>query len=435
MPDTYIPDTYVPDTTPPSSDSGSSSDTGPAPQSTPEPAVQLAPVADTQSSGAQTLELTAAQLNALLAESVNGVMVMLVSGNLNSLQINVPLSWFMNNEGATLLVYNAGLGLLAITSENMIELAALSYDGVGGVTMQIHGKTLTFSPDTIISYNMDRGSVILTVLANGETIYWYIYDSPVILGIPGNTGGNTNPDLWVVTETFADGSEKIIARSQIRDGLVYAMVNSEGTYEIKYNAVQFSDIFDGTTEDWVKSAVTYMAARGIVAGIGNEMFASDRPITRAEYITMLMRTMDYNMAEYPDMPFDDIDPESWYYEHVCVAAALGITLGVGEGQFAPERYITRQEMFTLTYNALTRFYLMFPADEDPEDDFNGIDGVAAYALRAVMSMIDAGLVTPLEGSVNPHGASTRAEAVLFLMNVINYIVPDYSELLNPVTED
>ena len=373
----------------------------------------------------QTLALDADALDALFENAVDGVMVMVIEGDLTSLQIDVPLSWFMENLGATLLVYNANLGLLAITSENMIELAVLAYEGTGGVTVVIHGREMTFNPDTIISYKMVKGSINLAVTANGNTLDWYVYDSPVILGIPGNLA--VNADLWVAVETLGDGGEKIIPRSQARDGLMYALVNSEGTFKVKYNEVFFEDIENG----WMESAVQYMAARGIVKGVGDNLYMPERTVTRAEYTAMLMRAMDYQMSGYDPAPFSDVLPDSWYYEYVCKAAALGITVGIGGGRFGPDNIITREDMFTLTYNALTKFWLLIPDEEMPEfpEGIADISDISDYAERAVAELMRNGLVSGSQNSIRPKDASSRAEAAQFLSNVIKYIIPDYSEYI------
>jgi hypothetical protein len=43
---------------------------------------------------------------------------------------------------------------------------------------------------------------------------------------------------------------------------------------------------------------------------------------------------------------------AYYTNYLAAAKRLGISVGVGNNIFAPEKEITRQEMFTLLYNAL-----------------------------------------------------------------------------------
>ncbi|MCL2031319.1 MAG: S-layer homology domain-containing protein [Oscillospiraceae bacterium] len=396
------------------------------PVTTPPPTPAPTP-APTEPTTNMELTLTPDMLNELWANAVDGVMVLILEGALENLRIDMPLSWFIENLKATLLVYNPHLGLLAITSENMIELAALSYEGEGGVTVTVRGRELTFLPDTIISYLMEKGSVSLSVSSNGQSLDWYTYDSPIILGIPLDAEtADGDPTLRV-----ASGSSKIVALSAMRGGLVYAMVNREGRYTELYNPTSFDDIDPAGSP--AGSAVGFMAARGVVSGNGAGLFLPDRRITRAEYITMLMRTIDLSAEEYDPAPFRDVSPESWYHEYVCQAAALGITAGVGNGLFAPDRAVTWEEIYALTYNILVRYYLLLPDEEAPDSlgAFSDAAEISGYARRAVAELAARGLVRETGGRSLPAVPAGRAEAALFLTDVIGYIVPDYSDLITP----
>ncbi|MCL2060982.1 MAG: S-layer homology domain-containing protein [Oscillospiraceae bacterium] len=367
--------------------------------------------------------LTSGDLDDLWANAVNGVMVLIMPDGLDKLELNIPLSWFVENLGATLLVYSEGLGLMAITSENMIELAALSYSGEGGVTIEMHGKEFTFNPDTMITYMLEKGSAILSVAAEGDSLVWYVYDSPLILGIPDGGEG----DDWVAYRVLEDGSEKIMPRSLMRGGLVYTLVNEEGEYDVKANPVGFGDV----AGHWMEDAARFMAARGIMVGYDGE-FAPDRSLTRAEYTTMLIRMMDYSSDEYDAMPFSDVSEGVWYYESALAAASLGITEGRGDGTFGPRDVITRQEMFVMTYEALRQFYLIIPGEDslDSLDVFSDADEIDPDALEAVAELVANGLVIGSGGALNAKGELSRAEAAQFLTNVIRFIVPDFSELLD-----
>ncbi|MCL1828470.1 MAG: S-layer homology domain-containing protein [Oscillospiraceae bacterium] len=174
-----------------------------------------------------------------------------------------------------------------------------------------------------------------------------------------------------------------------------------------------------------------MAARGIMNGVGNGLFAPDSNVTRAQYVTMLMRMTDYNMTDYDPMPFPDLEPGSWYYESVCKAAASGAVRGNSDGLFEPHEAIDRQEIFAITYEVLTGFYLIFPGDgdEDALAGFSDASSVAPEYLKAVSEIVRNGLAQGSNGSLRPEAYLSRAEAAQFLANVVRCIVPDYTEFL------
>jgi hypothetical protein len=376
------------------------------------------------------LTLTIADLNYLFANATDGVMLLVLEGNLNHLQIDVPLRWFLENPGAILLVFNAELGLMAVTAENMIELAALAYEGVGGVSLRVRGNLLTFNPDTIISYIMEKGSTIITVTANGESMDWYIYNSPLILGFtPERMEGSAYN--WVMAQKNDDGTHSIISRSLMRDfGLVYGLINNEGHFVLMYNPKTFKDIEGLAAEN----AINFLASRGIVHGVGDDMFEPNRPITRGEFAAVLANTMDFVLQPGYEPAFPDVYGNAWYYQSVTVLAVFGIADSIGDGNFGPDFPIRWEDIYTMTYRALVNFYLLTPGKYDvcPLDGYMDSDELSWYAERAVRELAGHGLLFDAEAEINPHGYASRAEAALFMESIIRYIMPDFSDVLREV---
>ena len=80
-------------------------------------------------------------------------------------------------------------------------------------------------------------------------------------------------------------------------------------------------------------------------------------LMKAEYpgvkIIMLMKA--YGLSPDTDSKDNFADAGStWYTGYLAAAKRLALTGGVGNNLFAPEQDITRQEMFTLLYNALKK---------------------------------------------------------------------------------
>ena len=387
----------------------------------PAPTPELAPEAPGE------VTLGSGDLTALAETAVDGVIALIIEGDLEEVSITVPLYWFMENLGMTLVVFNEGVGMLTITSENLIELAALAYAGEeDGVTVEIRGREVTFRPDTLVTFTIERGSLTLAATVEGESLDWYIYDSSVVLGLLSDGGVDTY--FLVAAQVHADGSETILPRSLYSGGLVYTMVNNEGRFIVRHNLVTFDDVAGG----WMESAVRFLAARGVVSGVGDDLFLPQREVTRAEFTAMLMRTMDYRMDAAPAVPFADVSPDAWYHDVVAKAAALEITAGVGGGMFTPHSVITRQEMFTLTYNTLVRFWLLLPDDESigAADSFADAEYVADWARAAMDALTHNGLVAGTGNVLNPQSPATRAEASQFLTNVIRLIVPDFTDAIS-----
>ena len=112
--------------------------------------------------------------------------------------------------------------------------------------------------------------------------------------------------------------------------------------------VSFSDV---AADAWYADAVHALASLGIVNGVGGGQFAPNRQITRAEFAAIMAR---FAHATSGTVTFTDVPTSHWAYGEISTAAAYGWVNGVGGGRFAPERLITRAEAATMVNRMLGR---------------------------------------------------------------------------------
>lgn len=93
---------------------------------------------------------------------------------------------------------------------------------------------------------------------------------------------------------------------------------------------------------------------------------------------------------------------------------MGIASGIGDNSFAPEREISRQELFTLVYKTLDAI------GEAPEvtegttlSGLSDTDAVCDWAKEAAAALIEAKVISDSDGKLNPNATATRAEMALF----------------------
>ena len=99
------------------------------------------------------------------------------------------------------------------------------------------------------------------------------------------------------------------------------------------------------------------------------------------------------------------------------AADNGIVQGVGDGLFAPNDDVTREQMCTLFVRFLT--FIGYPLPQGGELDFADADSIHSYAVDSVKIAVALGLIQgsqSAEGTVfRPSASATRAEvATVFL---------------------
>jgi len=100
---------------------------------------------------------------------------------------------------------------------------------------------------------------------------------------------------------------------------------------------------DVLPEDLGFKAVEFLVEQGIVDGNGNGFFQPEHPVSRAEVVRMVIKSIDgLSGYEPPPTPtFDDVQPEDWYYNYVEASVQLGLVYGLFDragnlnGRFGP----------------------------------------------------------------------------------------------------
>ncbi len=173
--------------------------------------------------------------------------------------------------------------------------------------------------------------------------------------------------------------------------------------------VPVSEKYVDVPEDhWAASDIEKVVKAGIFKGTSENTFEPDLKVDRAQFVTLI-----YRMAGEPEVEgvsdFTDVSADSWYAAAVKWCADNGIVLGVGEGRFAPDWEITREQMFTLLYR-YAQFAGMESKGEDDLADFSDVDAVSDWAMEATRWSVGNEYVKGSNGALRPTAESVRAEA-------------------------
>ena len=167
---------------------------------------------------------------------------------------------------------------------------------------------------------------------------------------------------------------------------------------------------DVSPDQWFYDAVCYVSEKGFFSGASYIKFSPNEPMTRAMTVIVLHRMAGEPMPEGEAPTFTDVSPDDWYRRAVCWAAANSVTDGCGDGRFAPDTKVTRQDFAVFLYR-----YAGCPAVESDADAFSDSKSVAPYARDAVQWAVSSGL---LEGDgygrLRPQANVTRAEAAAII---------------------
>ena len=119
----------------------------------------------------------------------------------------------------------------------------------------------------------------------------------------------------------------------------------------KYTVLKTDKHFSDVENSWAKDEINELLGKGVLDN--KNTFNPDEKVTRAEFTAWVVRS--YNLGETDEnKEFSDVDKDNPYYEEIKLAYENGIVLGMGDGTFAPDKEMTREEMGTLIASALTK---------------------------------------------------------------------------------
>ena len=202
--------------------------------------------------------------------------------------------------------------------------------------------------------------------------------------------------------------------SVFRNGEISFITPSTGTFGTIYNGLRFNDV----VQHWASGAITFVAARGIMNGISNGIFSPNTPMTRAMFAQALANLEGVDLAVYGNSHFNDVAVGKWYAPAVEWAASVDIIHGLGDGTFAPEAPITREQMAVLMLNYIK--YRGFAIHSGQITPFYDEANIASWARDAVNMLQSAGILNGRpDNHYDPQGFATRAEVAQAFANLIN----------------
>lgn len=106
--------------------------------------------------------------------------------------------------------------------------------------------------------------------------------------------------------------------------------------------------------DVYQDALFDISSFGIFIPDENGNFNTDKPLTRAEFATALLRLTGYaDMMEFETKTsYRDVPNDAWYHTSVETVTALNLMTGDGNGNFRPDAYVSLEEATKTTISAL-----------------------------------------------------------------------------------
>ena len=223
---------------------------------------------------------------------------------------------------------------------------------------------------------------------------------------------------WLYVKA-ADGTSVKVYDAIKEDTYYFFMPDQEVTVSAIF-AYDYPDMpfIDVNPNSWYYSAIEFVYNKGIMNGVTASSFNPDGTITRGMIVTMLWR-----MAGEPSAVaagFADVAADSYYAKAIAWAANNGIIEGYSASSFGPNDAITREQLATVLYRYAK--YLGYTTTGSSLSGYYDASRVSSWAKDAMGWAVKNGVVTGLSSTwLNPNGTASRAEAAQMFMNFYEFL--------------
>lgn len=180
--------------------------------------------------------------------------------------------------------------------------------------------------------------------------------------------------------------------------------------EILPDAVPLADIHD----HWASNAILYIVKKGLLGTVDGRSFGPDLNMTRAMFVTVLFRLDNEPETEYKNI-YKDVKEGLWYSKSVNWAAEKGLVKGIGKNVFGIHENITREQLAVLMMRYAQYRGIDISVRGDLSR-FKDIGPRSVWAKEAMSWAVGAELLGGVaENKMDPKAYTTRAEIAVILM--------------------
>ncbi|WP_141502124.1 S-layer homology domain-containing protein [Paenibacillus luteus] len=275
------------------------------------------------------------------------------------------------------------------SKEGLTLLApALDYNifaQANGKSMEITGFGSTYLERTVMVPGAVDPTKTTALLFNPDTATFYFVPSVLLAN-----GGNT---------------EVVIKR------------NGNSIYTVASGSKAFTDL----SGHWAQSDIELLASKRMINGVSLNGFSPDKPITRAEFTAILVRSLGWSTLS-TDAGFSDVSKGDWFAAPIAAAVEAGIIEGFSDGSFKPNERITREQMAVMLSRALGYVNKSVQANEKTLEKYTDNGSISAWAKQAIAELLTAQIIQgKSEQTLDPGAHASRAEASVMMKRFLQFV--------------
>ncbi len=188
-------------------------------------------------------------------------------------------------------------------------------------------------------------------------------------------------------------------------------------------AKDYSDVPD---DYWAAEEIEDVVTKQIVPIYGDRTYRPLEKVPRVEWTAWLLRALGLSQAPITATPaYSDVTEATYGYEHIARSDQFGLIYGYTDGEFKPQRFITKVE----TASIMSHITKDTEVDTSVLSQFADANQIPDWGVLPFSKAIKYGLYVnwPLETELNPNRELNRAEAAVLLarlMKALDLVVDD-----------
>lgn len=382
--------------------------TGPAGTATTTPASNSNPAvgATIDSNGRATADISESQVTSAMNQTTPGVELRIETpAGAKAVEANLPKNAIDALAGSNKSSLTISSTIAAITfDEKALDTIAGEAAGAVRITSAI-ADTASLSEETrqIVG---DHPVYNFSVTSGDKTISQF--GGNVTVAVPYTPKAGEDLNAIVIYYINAEGKPEVVSNCVYDPvtGKISFTTNHFSIYAVGYNKTIFTDVAVNAP---YSSAVTFISARGITTGTGGGKFDPDEKLTRGQFLVMIMKAYGIVPERNAKDNFADAG-DTYYTNYLATAKRMGITTGIGGNRYAPEKELSRQEMYTLLFKTLKAMNKLQAVKTEKAPAVNADTVKAAeWAKESLSYFTGVGVIASDRLSLNQEDIVSRAE--------------------------
>ena len=189
-----------------------------------------------------------------------------------------------------------------------------------------------------------------------------------------------------------------------------------------FAAKAFKDVPDG---HWAKPYVDFVVDKGYFAGVSEDKFDPDGKMTRAMFVAVIGKVEGKTFDNSVSSGYTDVPSGKYYTGAVKWATENKIVAGIGDNKYGPNLPITRQDICVMMdkyiqyHDANNKEKFL---DRDASVEFKDASDISNYAKESVQKCVSYGLIQGYpDGKFLPKKNASRAEVAVMIYRLALYI--------------